>query len=276
LYPGGQNVRPAAHTAAGLAEAAQILPLDSTGVIDSVNGKIVFLSIGMSNTQQEFRSFLDILDTLQEKNPYLVAVNGAQGGWEINAILDPSAEFWTNITTSLTSDGLSPLQVQVIWFKEAEFLPAIVAADTGFPGYADELKGKFRTAMNIIRAKYPNARLCYVASRIYGGYDATQGNPEPYAYYTGWAAKRLIDEQINGDPGLAFNGSVPQSPWLSWGPYMWADGANPRSDGLHWVCPDDYQPDGRHPSNPVGRAKVAGLLRDYLLSDETAVSWFLR
>ena len=35
------------------------------------------------------------------------------------------------------------------------------------------LKEKFEIAMNITKAKFPNAVLCYVASRIYGGYTTT-------------------------------------------------------------------------------------------------------
>src|SRR5262245_60006233 len=54
LYPSGANVRPAAHTAAGLEIANSITPLDTLGLPDSTNGRIVFISIGMSNTTQEF------------------------------------------------------------------------------------------------------------------------------------------------------------------------------------------------------------------------------
>jgi hypothetical protein len=53
LYPGGSNLRPPAHEAAGLAQAAQVGPLDANG-IPADNGKIGITSIGMSNTEMEF------------------------------------------------------------------------------------------------------------------------------------------------------------------------------------------------------------------------------
>jgi hypothetical protein len=276
LYPGGMNVRPATHNADGLAIANAIVPLNASGVQDNVNGSIVFLSVGLSNTQQEYDSFEQMAEALPNKNSALKVVNGAQGGQEINTIIDPNAQFWTNITGILASEGLTNLQVQVIWYKEAEFQPAANAPDTSFSGYVEGLKEKFKTTMNIIHDKFPNAKLCYVASRIYGGYDVTGGNPEPFAYYTGWAVKKLIEEQINGDVDLAYSGSDPKSPWLSWGVYLWADGLRPRSDGLTWICPDDYKPDGRHPSDPIGREKVANLLMDFFLVDETTTPWFLQ
>ena len=50
LYPNAQNARPLTHDSAGGAFVQLIRPLDSQGSIDLANGKIVLLSIGMSNT----------------------------------------------------------------------------------------------------------------------------------------------------------------------------------------------------------------------------------
>ena len=86
--------------------------------------------------------------------------------------------------------------------------------------------------------------------------------------------KQMIEDQINGDPELAYEGADAKSPWISWGPYIWADGDTPRLDGFSWLCPEDWKRDGTHPSE-AGSDKVAFLLRDHLINDVTAQSWFL-
>src|SRR5437899_11868788 len=57
LYQDGANKRPASHEAAGLRLAAQVRPRDAAGAVNDQTGKIVFLSIGMSNTTQQFPAF---------------------------------------------------------------------------------------------------------------------------------------------------------------------------------------------------------------------------
>lgn len=271
LYPGGSNTRPETHDNAGIAIAEAIQPLGPDGNVDLIAGKIVLISIGMSNAMQEFEYFQLAVDTLQARHPSLVVLNGAQGGKDIDKMLDTADPFWDVIADTLAEAGLTHAQVQVIWFKQAEAHPVVVPT---FPGYADDLKNRFADAMRLLKDVFPNSKLCYLASRIYGNYGTTPLNLEPYGYYQGWAVKRLIEDQIDGDPGLAYTGSDPSSPWLSWGTYIWADGLNPRSDGLTWICPDDYDRDGNHPSI-TGRIKVAQLLLDYLLSDPSATPWLL-
>src|SRR5436190_79925 len=53
LYPGGENKPPARHLKAGLALAKTIRPLDAEGR-ESADGKIVLMSVGMSNTTMKF------------------------------------------------------------------------------------------------------------------------------------------------------------------------------------------------------------------------------
>ncbi len=271
LYPNGQNSRPFSHDSAGIAIANQLVPLDGNGNPDPVNGKIVLLSIGMSNANQEYEKFQILANSLPNLNPYLEIVQGAQPGRDISAVTDSNNIYWSVVDDTLTNRGLTRLQVRAVWFKQAERLPQ----DTTFPSYAFSLRDKFVTAMNILQNKFPNLRLCYLASRIYAGYAVSQVNPEPFAYYSGWSVKFMIRDQINGDPQLDYHEPNPSAPWLSWGPYIWADGLTPRSDGLIWECPVDYLPDGMHPSDPVGRLKVANMLLQFFTTDATTVPWFL-
>jgi hypothetical protein len=270
LYPGGSNSRPFKHNMTGQDIANQIVPLNVNGIVDSLYGKVLLLTIGMSNAGNESQQFLSILENCIDKNPFLKVFNGAQGGQTALRIIDASAYFWLKITQKMNEAGLSDKQVQIVWFKEADADPA----DSIFPNYANRLRGEFKTIMNVMKARYPNLKLCYLSSRIYGGYASSSLNPEPYAYYSGWAVKWTIEDQINGDASLRYSGINPNSPWLSWGPYIWADGTMPNKDGLNWIC-SDFTNDGTHP-NIIGSTKVANILFKFFTTDETTIPWFLK
>jgi len=273
LYPNGQNTRPKSHNEAGLAIAKNIKPLDRKGNVDEKNGKIVWLSIGMSNTTQETARFLELMKKHPNKNPSLVLIDGAFGGQAIEQINSPRAPYWDRILTErLKPAGITPEQVQVVWFKLAEVRPT----DTNFTRYTQSLKERYLSAMQILKTKFPNVKIAYLSSRIYGGYAKTALNPEPFAWYTGWANKLLIEEQIKGDPRLAYAGTGKEAkvPWLSWGPYLWANGTIPNAQGISWV-EGDMMPDGTHPSDS-GRRKVAEALIKFFSTDETATPWFLK
>jgi hypothetical protein len=271
LYPGGANAPPATHLAAGVDEALAVEPLDAAGLPDPVSGSIVLLSIGMSNTSQEFSTFGPLVAAYPGHNPRLVVINGAQGGQTASAVSDSNAAFWDVIDQRLASAGMTRLQVQALWFKEANAGPT-----EPFPTHADSLRAQFLRIVRIARALYPNARLCYMSSRTYAGYASSPLNPEPYAYESGFAVKWLIESQIAGNDSLNFDpdsGAV-VAPWLAWGPYLWADGIVPRSDGLVWLCDDFLASDGTHPSTS-GRTKVANMLLGFFAGDTTAAPWFL-
>ncbi len=271
LYPGGTNVRPATHDSAGRALSAQIKPLSSNGTVDVQNGRIVLVSIGMSNATQEFSTFKPMADTLRSKNSQLVIVDGAQGGQDAVTISNPSATYWTVVDQRLAAAGVTPQQVQAAWVKEADAGPTL-----SFPADAQKLQGEFAAIARILKARYPNIKIAYYSSRIYAGY--AQGvstlNPEPYAYQSGFAVRWLIEAQINGDTSLTYAGTNPRAPWLAWGPYLWADGMTPRSDGSIWQC-GDFQSDGTHPSTS-GQRKVAQMLLSFFQTETTATPWFLR
>lgn len=273
LYPGGANLRPAAHANAGFQLAHSVTTLDTNGQ-PSANGRIVLISVGMSNTTQEFSTFKPMADADPSRNSKLTIVDGAQGGMSADRISDlntaSAQQYWQTVDQRLSAAGVTPAQVQIAWVKEANPGPTL-----DFPNDALKLKDELANIAKILKTRYPNIRLAYYSSRIYAGYASSTLNPEPFAYQSGFAVKWLIEDQINGSPDLNFDparGAV-KAPWLSWGPYMWADGTTPRSDGLTWVC-SDFQNDGTHPS-ASGAQKVAQMLLSFFKSDTTTQLWFV-
>jgi hypothetical protein len=274
LYPDGKNERPEAHEKAGLALAKKVQPLDADGR-PSADGKIVLLSVGMSNTTQEFSTFKQLADADTEKNPKVVLVDGAQGGQTAARIKDPDdnasgTKFWAEVDARLKRAGATREQVQVAWLKEADAGPT-----EGFPKYAQKLRDEERQIVRAMHTRFPNLKMVYLSGRIYAGYATTPLNPEPYAYESGFAVKWLIEEQIKGDKELNFDpdkGPV-KAPWLSWGPYLWANGTKKNADGLAYE-ESDFGDDGTHPS-PAGRRKVAQQLLTFFKNDSTCKSWFV-
>lgn len=290
LYPGG-NALPPAHAAAGRARAAAIEPLDREGRPNS-GGAYVLLSIGMSNTTQEFCSagsdspcspwsFTGRAAADPEVNHRdLRIVNGAAGGktsifWD--APTDPDYDRVRDLR--LSPQGLSERQVQMVWLKLANPRPTISLPSGQADAYT--LVAQMGSVVRALASRYPNLRQVFVSSRIYGGYANTDLNPEPYAYESGLAVKWLIEAQIRqmaaagrpADPragDLNYDGTAP---WIAWGPYLWADGLNARSDGLTWER-GDFDADGTHPSTS-GETKVGRLLLAFFKESRETRCWFV-
>jgi hypothetical protein len=267
LYFSG-NVRPAAHEAAGMTFARAIGPMDAAGT-PNAQGHYAFVSIGMSNTTQEFSTFKTLADADPLRDPHLVIVDGAQGGQTAALGPPPACACWTVLDDRLRAGGISARQVATAWIKLANSTPA-----GGWPRETQILRDQLAEILRMLKARFPNLMLAYLSSRIYGGYATTLLNPEPYAYEGGFAVKWVVDTQVRNMGGLEYgvDGSGP-APWVSWGPYLWADGLVPRSDGLTWSC-SDFGSDGTHPSAD-GRRKVAQLLLDFVHTDRTAREWYL-
>ena len=270
LYGNGKNEPPPAHQTAANKEMAKIVPVDSDGKPSS-NGKIVLISISMSNATQEFSKFKQIADADPAKSKQLLIVDCAQGGQAMAQWAPPNAKAWTVAEERLQAAGVSNKQVQVCWIKLANPGPR-----GEFQEHAKKLEADTLAVVQNAKARFPNLRIAFLSSRIYGGYAATQLNPEPYAYEGAFAVRWLIQDQIKGSSDLnhdASRGSV-KAPLLLWGPYFWADGMTPRkSDGLIWER-TDLGGDGTHPTE-AGRKKVAELLLQFFKTDTTAKPWFV-
>lgn len=271
LYPGGRNTPPPAHLEAGLALAKSVAPLDANGH-PSPNGRIVFLTIGMSNTTMESQAFLRLAAADPSVNPRLTLVDGAQGGQTAHITADPQAHFWTVVEERLAAAHVNPRQVQAVWVKQANGNPS-----KGFPAEAKTLQTDLTATLHNLHDRFPNLKIAYLSSRIYGGYAVTPLNPEPYAYEGAFAVKWAIASQIAGSADLNYDPSKGEvrSPWVEWGPYLWADGTKGRRQDSLVYTREDVGADGTHPSG-AGQIKVGQILLDFLKSDPTSKPWFLK
>jgi hypothetical protein len=269
LYGAGSNIPPAEHTLAAEAQLALIRPLNAFGQLAD-DGTIVFVSISMSNATQEFSVFKEIADIDPQKSSKVTIVDCAQGGRAMAEWADPEAAAWNQAENRLQTAGVTPAQVQVAWVKLANKLPSGDLEEHGRQLEQDTL-----AVLQNAKTRFPNLRIAYLSSRVYGGYATTPLNPEPYAYEGAYPVRWLIQRQINGDEALNFNGAASEikTPLLLWGPYLWADGVKPRKlDGLTWERAD-FIGDGTHPSDQ-GRQKVANFLLEFFTRDPLAQPWF--
>ncbi len=274
LYPNGSNVRPASHDTDGVNLANGIVPLDANGNY-SPTGKYVFMAIGESTAQNEFNRFLPIANADPAKSPYLVIVNGAQGGATPNNFTSTTSAYWTTVLNNyLPQQGVTANQVVAIWMEDTDGI-----ASGTFPSDIANLQTQYETMMQTMLTLFPNLKLVYFSSRTYGGYSNGVGapdNPEPYAFEVGYAVKWAIQDQLDGNANLNYNPSNGPvvAPWMSWGPYYWSNGMLGRNDGLVWDC-EDFSSDGTHPSSTYGQLKVATPLLTFLKTDGTTTPWYL-
>lgn len=287
LYEDGSNVMAAEHLALGLAAASRIQPLDTDGR-PSADGKIVFLAVGFGETARIMQSFLTVAaNDVRVEHGKLVMLNAARDGADYRAWAEwPDATFSRYNAASvdtLAPAGVTPQQVQVAWVQsvnERSFLPLGVASADAY-----RLKTFLSETVRELKKQYPNLRIAYLSSRVYGGYSAINLSPEPFAYENGYSHRWVITTQMEQErmavpewhwdtrTGLLDDTRRAVAPWLAWGPYLWANGAMPREDGLAWLR-GDFEADGETLS-PSGAVKGAKLLFDFLLHEPTAKSWFL-
>jgi len=268
LYPDQSNQMPAQHRIKGEAIAATIQPLDGNGNVDFVNGRILAIAEGMSNTRDEMIAFTSLLLTKQsELNPQFQFISLAEGGCDL--------ECWVG-----KGVGATDSQVQVAFLKHSNNRPQNADGSPKqpssnfpnldskrFPAHAVLTKGLLKTRILAMKKKYPNLKLVFITSRSYGGWSCAPSAVEyrePVAFEEGFSVKWLIDDQILGaDPDLAFEGNNPPAPWLAWGPYLW---------NRDWTQ-DMFRADGTHPCDK-GTMVVAQMWYDSLSTYSTSRSWF--
>lgn len=230
--------RNADHEAAGI-EAATEVGEDATGLI-----------LGMSNTSSVAERFIADWSPI----PF---VNAAIGG--ADARKWATGNLWPRVRESIESAGVQPDEIEVVWMLHS------------FQGTANPEVQQFCIALQDIIEQvieeFPSIRMIYVSDRGWGGWstglatDGTPNNGEPGV----WAQAVGIDHLV------ATNRDRADKVWVGWGPYVWANGDEPRADGVSW--PRSYfQTDGVH-WRREGRVAYAELLDQFFSTDETA-GWY--
>jgi len=312
LYENSNDTVPADHNAAGLAAAGAIQPLDTNGN-PSASGKIVFVAVGRSTGVDEFAVFMNQAASNSGVNHATLAiVNGALTGampcvWTVTSgppSCNPSLgnQYDRVRDMVLAPLGLTEKQVQAAWIEEYNGDPAAdgfqslcdptVAGCSNDVSHTEALRyeQQLGAILRAAKTRWPNLQQAFHSSRIYGAYATTDHSSEPYPYEYGFSVKWLIQAQIlqirsggtSIDPTAGdLNYNAGAAPWTAWGPYTWANGDTPRSDGLVWCngqanspCNGevDFQPDGTHP-NTQGDEKVANLLMNFFLNS-SYTHWF--
>ncbi|MEZ5013679.1 MAG: T9SS type A sorting domain-containing protein [Chitinophagales bacterium] len=280
LYPDGSNDMPNGHAKSGIFFANNIKPLDKNGNVDLDSGKVVFMAFGASTMGNTFNYFKTMVNNTPDiYNPCLALVNGCIGGKGLETMIPPGHHwYWEYLAdTLMQANDISAEQVQIGWIKSASKDDTINI----FPLQADSIYSKYIRAINELKKNFPNLKILYINSHAYGGYAGDMSDNadiagEPAAYFGGFSVKWVIEDQLNGSSDLKYLGKYAKSPWLSWGPYYWADGINPReTDGLTWEC-DEFDPEGGgfHLSDS-GKMKEAQMMIDLLVNSNAASKWFL-
>jgi hypothetical protein len=263
LYPGGTNEMPEAHRQAGERIAATIQALDTSGAPDLINGRILALVWGHSNTMLYFEALqAHLAEHAVELNPHFELVNAAVGGNQLPEISRLDEGVWKNASELLNSGGYSALQVQVL-FLHTTYHGCCNGERTPPGPFPDSMQSMQRDLARVLEHAvqvYPNLKIAYLTSdgfRHYTGF-------EPHVWQEAFAYKWLIESQINGEPGMEYEGPNRRLPWLAWGPYIWDNTWDP-----------SYFTDGVHPAE-----KALGIFVDkywqYLSNDSVTRRWLFR
>jgi hypothetical protein len=266
LYPDGGNDIPKAHQQAGVRAAAAIRPLDAAGKPDEQNGKIIGLVLGHSNCQMYFTALQEHLRQHAARlNPRFEMLNAAVGGQQLPEIHQLKGPVWNRAATLLSRPGYSPQQVQVL-FLHTTYHGAGNAQKRPpgpFPQTMQRMQKDLAEVLEHCLKTYPNLRLAYLTCdgfRHFTGY-------EPHVWQEAFALKWLIESQVRGEEGTAFEdrpGQPRRLPWLQWGPYIWDN---------TWDM--SYFTDGVHPA-PKAREIFVRKYMEYLSADPVARGWLLK
>ncbi len=277
FYPNGYNT-PQGQYAADLDSINHtIWGLDTAGNRKNKAGQIVIGGVGACLSGAPVNGL-----RRRKQNPNTVLninyVNFEFGGASFEHVADPNSTYWAHVDAKMPSQNTTYKQVQMLWLVTDDS-----STITAFPDRALIAKENIKAAARTLKIKFPNLKILYLLGRPFTWDSAAMHsvtgkimnvrskNPAPYNQ--GWAEKWAIEDQINGDPSVAYKGPNAVAPIITWGQYQWTRGTEPNLDGFQWL-PTDTR-DGLHPTD-AGKDKMAQYLWNFFYTDPYTTVWFLR
>jgi len=278
LYPGGVNVMPLAHADSGIAIAGSILPINNDGEEDTVYGKLAMVALGTLDAGKIFNKFVTDFNDAGYSDSCFKIVNACFDYYGLEDMISPSADdlYWGEVNDKLQNAGAKKKQVQIVWLMATSFDDTTIA----LPMYIDTMKKVYTDVIRKLKEQFFNLKLVYISGLHYGGYTVADADhykalAEPAPYYNDIAIKSVIEAQITGDSSLNYWEEDADTPWIAWGPNVWADGRNARVyDGLRWMCPGDFDTeDNGYTLDGTGQQKIADDLFEFFTTEPTALPW---
>jgi hypothetical protein len=243
LYGDGSNQPSSTLLGAALAAAGQVVPRGYFGAPAS-SGKVGVIAIGQSTTKQWFPYFQRL--AAFRLAPQFVLVNAGQDNMVAQSWAS-SSQPWSVADRMVAASRLTRYQVQVAIIDSARIRSW---NDGNLSAQVSAYSSNLAKIVSIAKAHYPNLGLVYFMPF----HDSEFVSPrrmlqEPSSYQLGFGIQHLVTTQGSG------------SPVLLWGPYVWADMANPTYyyDGIHFSI--------------TGRAEMASLMWSFLQTDPVAAKW---
>lgn len=281
FFPGGTlTENPAStHFKKGKNFAKNLQPLDSLGNINYDGGVVLMGGFGPSVPGHMLDHFVPIVrDTADDTyltNICFDAINMGAGGKGLDyAIGADSTKYWNQMLKKIDTKGYTAEQLQVGWMYFNDKYDSLGAEST-FPESPERIADDLAYYLSELMERFPNIKIMFVSGRHYGGFaDSTlEQYPaigEPASYWNNFAVKWLIERQIVGNPALKYFGTGAKVPFITWGPYYWADGGIPRAtDGVLYQCSDFSDEDGFHLTDSTYERDAIALM-DVMYTSEFA------
>ena len=278
LFKYGSNDAPAIHLNNGIRISNNLRRRNETGAIDNANGTIMMIGMGASTASDAFNTYRNdmIANDWAGVNPCLEVKSVFIGGKDLGDILDPAEDYWDKFQGRLEDKDIDANQVQIVWMMfQSE------ATTNDVETYVTYVIGQYKLILADMLDQMPNLRQVFISGMHYTGYTNPEHERyasliEPKAYWGNLAIRELINKQIDGDPDLDFEGPDRVVPYITWGPYFWADGSNERSDGLTWTC-NEFRSDstggGFHLKEEY-QYKEGDMLESFLETSPVASIWY--